>query len=467
MLIGVIQKNSLAEIRALLGRLDASLFDLLELRLDACRDLSADGVADLPLPLPAIFTLRRREEGGLYQGDEASRLALLEDLIRLQPAYMDIEAAVPAQRLEAIRALSPKTRIILSWHDFEKTPEDLEPVLGLMRARADGVIYKVAGRARNTLDALRMLVFCKEQRDAGLALIGICMGPDGESTRILAPVVHTGLCYCPVEEASAPGQLDAHTLRDVYRFPGLNRNTALYGLIGNPVDRSVGHLHHNRLNAASGCDAVYVKWRLEPAELDAAMPLLQRLGVRGLSVTMPLKEAVMPFLASQDDAVRHIGAANTLTATSGGWRGGSTDGAGALACLPLDVAGKKIVVLGAGGAAKSVMYEAVRRGASVRVYNRTPGKALPIDAPALPFSALEELRSDPYDVIVNALPFDADFSFETVPFLAGAVAMDCSYGKPGAFLELAGRAGCLTVDGAGMFTAQAALQRASWGLPGS
>ena len=470
MLIGVIQKPRLAEIGVVLEKLDASLFDALELRLDACEDLTVEGLARLFLPLPTIFTLRCREEGGAFQGDEAARLDALEDLIRLKPAYMDIESSVPADRIAAIRALSPTTQIILSRHNFTETPDALDGVLGAMRVQAEGAIYKIATYARNSLDALRMLVFCTQQREAGVQLVGICMGPDGESTRILAPVVHSGLCYCPVEECSAPGQIDVHSLREIYNIAGMNKNTDLYGLLGNPVSQSIGHTHHNRLNTAAGVNAVYVKWRLEPAELEQGLALLHALGVRGLSVTMPLKEAVLPFLCGMNGAVRDIGAANTLIAMPGGWYGLNTDGQGALNCLPVALHGKRIVILGAGGAAKSLIYEAVRQGAVVRVFNRSVHKRLPGDVPVYPLDEVGRLRNEPYDLLINALPFDALFAFAEVPFLRGTLAMDCSYAKPGGqigeFLRRAGEAGCVALDGAGMYVEQAALQRSVWGLPG-
>jgi 3-dehydroquinate dehydratase/shikimate dehydrogenase len=159
------------------------------------------------------------------------------------------------------------------------------------------------------------------------------MGEDGTSTRILAPLVHSGFCYCPVDESSAPGQLGAETLRKVYNFARLDEDTAVYGLLGDPVGRSAGHIYHNGRNALHSCNAVYVKWRIPREESGQAVALLHRLGVRGLSVTMPLKEAVMPFLASIDEAGQAIGAVNTLKACAGGYSATNTDGAGALNAL--------------------------------------------------------------------------------------------------------------------------------------
>jgi 3-dehydroquinate dehydratase/shikimate dehydrogenase len=256
----------------------------------------------------------------------------------------------------------------------------------------------------------------------------------------------------------------------VYNFAGLGGDTAVYGLLGDPVEQSIGHVYHNERNAAAACNAVYVKWRISAEETGAALALLRALGVAGLSVTMPLKEAVMPFLADIDETGQAVGAVNTLKAGPDGFSATNTDGAGALDSVGAvrSWQGKTVVVLGAGGAAKAVIHEADKRGARLAVYNRTPGKKLPVASSALAtraFSRLGELRNRPYDIIINALPFGVPLAFEELPFQAGALALDLSYGKPGAFLRAAGAAGCRVMDGAGMFSGQARLQRIFWGLP--
>ena len=332
MLIGVLRKQSLAELEAALRALDASLYDLLELRLDSLEDFSPQGVAALRPPLPVIYTLRSREEGGSYRWGEEKRLEHLYALMRLRPAHMDLEASLPARDIAALRALSPQTGILLSWHDFSSTPPDLEAVLASMRAKApQGVIYKIAVMAQNTLDALDMLLFC---RRSGPSVLGISMGKAGESTRILAPVYHCGLCYCPVEEASAPGQLQASSLRETYNFASLSPRTAVYGLLGDPVEQSSGHLLHNALNRQRGADALYVKWPVRAEELPGALERLHRLGVQGLSITMPHKRAVLPLLTRLDETSQAIGAANTLLRTEQGYAGSNTDGAGAPCVWP-------------------------------------------------------------------------------------------------------------------------------------
>ena len=469
-LVGVLQKSSLAEVRELLGRMDVSAYDALELRLDACPGFSLAELAGMRFPLPVIFTLRAASEGGLSRMDEAERLLLLEQLAGLEPEYLDVESFVPTAFVAKLQERYPGLSCILSRHDFAKTPEDLDAVLAEMFAgrRVDGVsgknIYKIACLAQNGLDSLRMLAFCKRAKSRGVHVVGICMGPDGESTRILAPVVHYGLCYCPIEERSAPGQIDSETLRSVYAFRNLNAETAMYGLLGDPVEHSVGHLYHNERNVQSGENAVYVKWRLEQHHVAQALELLQELGVHGLSVTMPLKEKVADTLIACDTAVAAIGAANTLMLQGDGWHGANTDGRGALDNLP-GVTGKRVALLGMGGAAKAIIYEILQHDvAELVVYNRTV-RELPF-ARGVRVLPLDEIRSNgllEYDCIINALPFTLDFPFETIAFNPRSLALDISYGGESPFLAAARAAGCRVFDGSAMFAGQARLQRLFWG----
>lgn len=462
MLVGVIQKKTLAEIKGLVQRLDVNLYDLLELRLDGCADLTPEGLAKIEFPLPVIFTLRAAREGGAFTGSEEERLNMLERLISLKPAYLDVEAFVAADDIARLRAASPETQIILSAHNFVETPADLDALLESMRKKAAGVIYKVAALAQSTPDALRLLLFCKKVTAAGVPIIGISMGEYGECTRILAPVYHLGFTYCPVEEATALGQLNAVTLRDIYNFKLLNPDTAVYGLLGDPVLQSQGHLYHNRKNREEGLNSVYVKWRISPEKLAESMELLTSLRVRGGSVTMPLKEKVLPLIHSLDESAAAMGAVNTLKLETGGYAGINTDGAGAVNIVPLALQGLNVVILGAGGAARAIMWEALKRGAKLSVYNRSAGKKLPGGLFTLPLEQLVALKEQPCDLIINTLPFDISFDFSQVPFKKTMLAYDISYGKKSRFLELAQAAGCSILDGQSMFEAQAVLQRAFW-----
>src|SRR6185437_13162580 len=172
----------------------------------------------------------------------------------------------------------------------------------------------------SSLDALRMLEFVRKHSN----VIGLCMGELGQITRILAPVVGTPLMYAPI---SAPilGQLEYRVLVNTYRFRELDPQTAIYGLIGNPVTQSIGHEFHNRYFQHLKQNAVYVKIPLHLQELEAFLTYAKRLPFQGLSVTMPFKEKIIPFLDEIDPVAKEIGAVNTLLFRAGKIWGYNTD----------------------------------------------------------------------------------------------------------------------------------------------
>ena len=463
MIVGVVQEPDIPSIARRLATLGPE-FDCVELRLDACRHLDMEalaGVTRAGLPVPAIVTLRPKNQGGHFEGSEEERLALMRQLASLQPAWLDVEHTVAVADIAALQAISPKTRLILSYHDFKGTPPSFARRLWAMRTKAPGAIHKMAFMARKLSDALRLLLFC---RDHSENIIGISMGEAGACTRILAPLFTAGFTYCPVTTPSAPGQLAAQDLCSLYNYKKLNKNTRLYGLLGSPVTGSKGHNFHNRQNAITGENAVYVKWDVPPAELGEVMPLLRKIGLAGASVTMPLKEHILPFAEVASAEVQAIGAANTLVLRNGKMWAHNTDAPGAVESLPFPVRGKTVAVLGAGGAGRAIMYEVLRRGGKVLSLNRTPGRTGTLPVQALPLDALKTLARENYDCLVNTLPATVPLAVGPKTFLPGAVVMDITYTAVSPLLSAAAKAGCQCIDGKAMFVEQALMQRRLWGL---
>ncbi len=302
----------------------------LELRLDAFEKVDLQELAAFlkGTPLPLLFTLRRKDQGGLFKGSEEERLKLLEALCALGPAYVDLEYDVPLAFRKKLFEAYPKIQFLSSIHDFDKTPEDLNAFYQKVKVPY-AHIYKFAAMAHSTLDALKVLTFVQSQSDK---IIGISMGEKGKPSRILAPVVGNYLTFATLSDnhSTAPGQLMAEELDQIYHFHQLNKQTFIYGLIGDPVDKSLGHLVHNAIFAEAGIPAVYLKMPLKKEELSAFFELAGKLPFKGLSVTMPLKEAVLPFLTQPSPEVEKIGACNTLSIDGPSLIGCNTDGIGAL-----------------------------------------------------------------------------------------------------------------------------------------
>ena len=118
-----------------------------------------------------------------------------------------------------------------TYHNFEETPEDLDVLLASM---PKGKVIKIATMARCITDSLRMLDLVNRHENVA----GMCMGPYGEITRILAPIYGSPMTFAAVGREASPGQLDARELINRYRFKELSKSTRIYGLIGNPVSQS-------------------------------------------------------------------------------------------------------------------------------------------------------------------------------------------------------------------------------------
>ncbi len=356
-----------------------------------------------------------------------------------------------------------ENQTLCSYHHFEETPKDLSTLLASMMQRKTDV-YKIATLAHSTLDALRMLKFVKEKTAEGIKICGICMGERGQISRILAPVFGSAINYAVIDQPCAPGQLKLKELSEIYHYYALNQDTAVYGLIGDPIVQSPSQMTHNAFFRKQGLNAVYVKMQLTKEELPAFFPLAKELGIRGLSVTIPLKEAVIPFLDEIDPLAMEIGAVNTILFENGKLKGFNTDASGALDAIEakLPVQDKKIVLLGAGGSAKAIAFEAKRRGALVTLLARRPEHAQSIrDVDLKKFEEVEAVFKDGYDILINCTPemspVDPRFILEKT------VIMDINTKHRDTPLLLeAQNKGCTIVYGYEMFMNQAIGQFKLW-----
>jgi 3-dehydroquinate dehydratase/shikimate dehydrogenase len=412
------------EVSAALDRARAAVASgarLIEWRIDALGSdstlQSAVGaskrlVADSPAP--CIITCRAAAEGGEFAGDEASRISLLEAVGAGDPAprYIDLELA-SFERSANLRqkvllavdhAGSPRdltTGLILSAHDFRGRPPDLLQQVERMMREPACAAAKVAWMARSIRDNLEAFDLLAERRKP---MIALCLGRFGLMSRVLAPKFGGLLTYASDDPAAptAPGQPTVEELMQLYRIDRINARTRVYGVIGWPVEHSRGPVVHNAGFEAIGFNGVYLPLAVPPEweHFKASVGALidhPRLDFRGASVTIPHKEHLVRFVLerggpqSRLDAISEcIGAANTLIvhedrslecmntdapaavqALMAGLRGGGPDPRPAHPAL----AGLRIAVLGAGGAARAVIAGLLEAGAAVVVFNRDRDRA--------------------------------------------------------------------------------------------
>ena len=337
------------------------------------------------------------------------------------------------------------SRLILSYHNFEETPPDLEEILHMMHRSRPAKFYKIATRARSTLDALRMLEFVRRHPQ----VIGLCMGELGSPTRILAPIFGSPIMYASISEENALGQIPLDTLLQTYHFRKLHPQTPIYGLIGDPISQSPGHIYHNQVMQGKG---VYIKMPIKSSELTSFFSYVRSLPFQGLSVTIPHKEAVLPFL----DQISELGAVNTISLKEGRLIGTNTDGPAALQLLG-DVAGKKIFILGAGGSARAITTLLLQQGAKVTIFNRTLERAQKLACELRCFwKNFDEMTTD-YDILINTTPCDP-----AIHLKPQSLVIDLSLKERSPFLERAIKTRTKVISGHHFYVQQARLQQMCW-----
>lgn len=436
------------------------LADLVELRLDALPRPDVEG-ALAGRRVPVIVTCRPRWEGGGFDGAEEARLGLLHRAAKLGAEYVDIEWRA---RDEAFVRSRGGRGIVLSMHDFEGTPTDLGGVLAAMHgARAE--VVKLAVTARSLTDCLRLAETGRQAARAGARTALVAMGPSGVPSRLLP--ARFGSCWTYAGEAIAPGQVALDRLLGEFRFHDVTDSTRIYGVAGRPLGHSLSPAMHNAAFAACGLDAVYVP--LETADVDDLLAFAAGLQVEGVSVTAPLKVAVLQRAGEADPTSRAVGAANTLRWREGRWEARNTDVPGFLAPLAGDALdGVRTAVLGTGGAARAVVAALASRGARVVVYGRQIERAGALAALAGGEGRVGLPPAGTWDLLVNATPVgtapDVGRTLMAGGDLRGGrLVYDLVYNpQRTALLRDAEAAGCRVVGGLDMLVAQAAAQFQWW-----
>jgi 3-dehydroquinate dehydratase / shikimate dehydrogenase len=216
--------------------------DILELRLDLIDSPDLKVLLN-EVSKPVIVTNRSKLDGGQFRGNDDERLQALRDALAAGANYIDIEVSTPRELLQPFLEGHDSSRIILSYHDFSHTPEDLNPLYETMGALPGGVI-KIVTYARDLSDNLKMFQLLKRAKKENKKLIGLCMGDLGEISRVLSPLYGGMLTFGSLEtgQESAPGQIPANTLKNIYRVNDNRHNFKIYGVIGYPVSKSMGYL---------------------------------------------------------------------------------------------------------------------------------------------------------------------------------------------------------------------------------
>lgn len=440
--------------------------DICELRLDLLSPSEVAKAADFPsmVDIPVILTLRRVSDGGKCTLQEKARRSLLIDTMKNGGfSYVDIEDDVKKSDVEEA-AHSLGMKVIRSYHDFDGVPADIFSRVHSLASRGD--VAKIAVTPHNTADVMTLFRINEELKDVPKIIIG--MGEWGVATRILYKKMGSILTFGSNGKAVAPGMISARELKLLYRADQLNDNTGIYGIVGNPVMHSLSPQIHNPGFHKIHYNAVYVPFLSE--SIRSFLTLAEMLRMRGFSVTVPFKVDVVKYLGNITREVKQIGSCNTVVRVPNMWKGTNTDYYGFIHPIEKEIDDDRIksaLVIGAGGAAKAIVWALKMRNVKVMIVNRTKSKA---DELARLYGvgsdSLDNISryEGKVDLVVQATnmglhPYEDVNPAENFHFSGKEIAYDIVY-KPKytKFLIAAEKAGCTLKFGWDMLMEQGKLQ---------
>jgi len=249
----------------------------------------------------------------------------------------------------------------------------------------------------------------------------------------------------------------------------IDQHTALYGVIGNPVRHSLSPALHNAAFSATGLNAVYLAF--EAGDIEGCVRGIKALDIKGASVTIPFKTAVIPYLDKINPLARRIGAVNTIVNDNGWLKGYNTDAIGAVKALEekIDLRGMTCLVIGSGGAARAIGFILKERDVTISIANRSSGRgkelARSLGCPYIPLHKIGETRAD---VLIQTTPVGMYPCVDQCPvpeqiLVEGLIVMDIVYNPfETRLIRLAKARGCITINGISMFIHQAAEQLRLW-----
>jgi 3-dehydroquinate dehydratase/shikimate dehydrogenase len=361
-----------------LGRIERAgpLADVIEIRFDCLRPEETGRLLGhlQVLGKEILATFRPLEQGGkrrLTMEDRAefwqSALPRLDGVNCMIDREFDLD--IPFE-------IDPK-RTIVSIHNFKGRDWDLPPKSG------PAGTLKLAISVEEAADAISLWRLL--DKGTGPEVIPIAMGEAGKWTRILALAHGAPMTYASLDRGgeTAPGQISARDLRDVFRVKELNKQTGVYGVIAGDTSYSLSPYMHNAAFKHSGMNSVFVP--VQVRDLDSFLRRMVigatrevELNFKGFSVTNPHKQAIMKHLDSIDETAQKIGAVNTVKIEGGKLYGFNTDAKGFIEPLKKlygDLTDARVAVVGAGGAARACVHALQEAGATVTLLVRDTGKA--------------------------------------------------------------------------------------------
>ena len=477
------------------------LADFIELRMDLIEDGSLAELISTARNssglIKIIVTCRKKEEAAPAGGTAGikgvgkktidRKIALLKEAIELGADFVDIELAEGRAAITELQSFCAehrgKTKIIVSYHNLKETPAltKLKEIFHQC-AKAKPAVVKIVTFAKTAKDNLVTLSLISYARKHSPELISLCMGDKGRISRAVAPLLGNYLSFATLEQEgqSAPGQFTIYEMKQINELLAGERTPSVtvlststpqpqnYILLGNPVRQSLSPMMHNAAFKEMGIEGNYCAFCVD--DLGGALQGMRAMNIRGASVTIPFKVAVMEYLDDIDDDALKIGAVNTIISKSSRLTGCNTDWLGMILTLQeaMPIKGKTFVIIGAGGTARAAAYGIMKEGGFPVIVNRTPEKGKILSGKLnCPFYPLAEICRIKADCLINTTPVGM-YPKDKSPVKASALAgfryvMDVIYNPlKTKLLADAEKQGCHIFSGLDMFVHQGAQQLRLW-----
>lgn len=441
---------------------------LVELRLDWLKRAPDVNALLTDRPTPVIVTCRRAVDRGRWRASEEDRMTAIRTAIVGGAEFIDLE--------DDIAASVPrfgKTKRIVSHHNFDETPADLKSIHAEM-AKSDPDVIKLVTMANSPMDSIRMLELVQSSE---IPTVGFCMGEFGTATRVLCGKYGSPWTYASFssEREIAPGMLSYEQMVRIYQYDSIGKDTEVFGVMGDPIGHSMSPLLHNTAFASIDFNGVYVPWRVPAHQFREAMDGFTRIGIKGLSVTIPLKQEAAATASVTDQTVKDSGASNTLYRDdSNQWRATNTDYGAALETIKAglrdagqsdSLAGKRVLLLGCGGVSRAIALALLRNEAIVTVTGRSEKKVKAFaNELNCNFVTWENRAAEFADILVNGTPVGMSPNMNEMPYpentlREGMLVFDTIYNPENTMLiRQARERGCYIATGLEMFVRQAAGQ---------
>jgi 3-dehydroquinate dehydratase/shikimate dehydrogenase len=415
-----------------------------------------------------IATCRRAASGGKFKGSIPSQIDVLAKAAESGCQLLDVELQTASRLKPAqLSKLRSKAAVVLSFHDFRATQKLDETLKKMSGYEAD--FYKIVSTATSLYDNVVMMKFLERHRDSH-NLVGLCMGEQGIISRVLGVRAGSAFTFAALSanERTAPGQVTAQELRSIYRIDQVDPASKVYGVAGDPISHSLSPAIMNAALRRENVNGVFLA--LHTKSLKDLLACVREIPIQGLAVTMPHKQTILPYLDNTDPQTAKIGACNTVVRSQDGkLYGFNTDTAGVVAPLEQRIAlnGARILVLGAGGAARAAVFGLKERGAEIFILNRNMDAAQKLARQAKARTVKRaNLKKLDFDVIINATPVGMGNTRQSplnADEIKSKLVFDMVYDPAETkLLKLGKERGAETIPGSVMFVQQAARQFEIW-----